>query len=714
LQDKNRLELPPRLEIAAFLTLAIAALLLRINNLSADPPVDLTTSQDVYTDPAQYTSYARNYILYGSFNPLHDYRLVFFLKSATTLLALLIFKIIGVGYFQSNVVGLLFSFATILLSYFSVRKIAGKVAALFFLILISVDYNQIFYGRLPFLENSMNFFGVLAFAVILYGRSKGAFMTAGMFLATAIFFCKLIGLIYLFPFACYIAYDYLSVNKSPKFQFMGRYAFFAAGFMAVALFWYFFSYLPLSKSVSGYVEEQAFDLYGVPLALKSVWIFIQRYPSLGGSGDLFGRMPAASMLAWGMTLIFFYRGFRMENWRNMLYGITPGVLFFIALIVAAYGGLMIWNYRPLRYQTILIYPVYALAGIALSWLLNGDKIKAREHWSFPFFLFALILIPLFNVMWPFFKLTESSFQTTSLPMIFLGVGLIMTIIILLIKKYLYGSVLIFTAPAKKGLVIIAVALTLALGAYRYWDWSGRATYSIVANSKDLAKVLSPEAVVSGPYAAALTIENRLQNLIQMFGVASVDTAFFRKYPITHLIMDRSNEEQAKKNYPQIMKEAVLLSHYYTGGRKVLLYRVAGLTGNLAANEYKPSGLELAMDYYLKQKSDSGHFYMKRFQLRNPDNLTANYVSGVMAFNFQFYDDAEYFLKKSVAFSPTDFHLRYKLGELYIRLADIREDEKYRRMAETEFDAARKYNPSSVLLKENVASLMSRKEAPDLE
>jgi hypothetical protein len=127
LENKGKFAINYRTELILFFLLVALALIIRVNQLSADPPVKLSTSQDVYTDPAQYTSYARNLVLYGSFNPLHDYRLVFFLKSITNVAAWLVFSIFGVGYWQGNMVGLLFSFPTIMLLYFIVRKYCGPI-----------------------------------------------------------------------------------------------------------------------------------------------------------------------------------------------------------------------------------------------------------------------------------------------------------------------------------------------------------------------------------------------------------------------------------------------------------------------------------------------------------------------------------------------------------------------------------------------------------
>lgn len=714
MEDKKQFEIPRKLEIITFLVLAVSAFLIRANYLSADPPVDLTTSQDVYTDPAQYTSYARNFVLYGSFNPLRDFRLVFFLKSATTLLSLLVFKLAGVGYTQSNFVGLIFSYSTILLLYFAIRKMAGSIAAIFYLILISVDYNQIFYGRLPFLENSMNFFGALAFTIMVLSRKDWPSVLAGIFLASAIFFSKLIGLIYLFPFACFAVYDYFHNYRGALRKFIGRYSLFGLGFLSLAIFWYFFSYRPLAQSVSGYVEEQAFDLYGMPMALQSVWVFFHRLLSLGAKSKLFSRMPVVSILAWIMIVTFFFRAGNKGNWKSKLSGINPGVLFFIALVISAYGALMIWNYRPLRYQTILIYPIYALAGVYLSSLIRSNITQAKQHWSFPIFLFPLLSILIFQVTQPIFDFSDVSFYTSSQPVIFIGATIVITAALLLLKKYAFGQSYLMPSILKRGFVIFAMALAIIPNVYNYLDWSRRATFSTVADSKDLASILSPEAVVSGPFAADLTQNNNLQNLIHMFGVANVDTAFFRKYPITHLILDKSNEEYAKKNYPKLMEKADLITHYYIGTRKALLYRVAGLTGNMTADQYQKSSFELGVSYYLKQNSDSGNYFMKRFQLRNPNNLTANYVSGIMAFDLKYYKEAEFFLMRAAKYSPTDFHLRYKMGEFYIRMSEVLGKSEYREKGLIELDAARKYNPTSVQLKENIDNLLSAKKVTDFE
>jgi tetratricopeptide (TPR) repeat protein len=716
-QGRQRFELPVRLEAIIFVALAAVALILRVNQLSADPPADLSTSQAIYTDPAQYISYARNYVLWGSFNPLHDYRLVFFLKSMTTLMASILFKIAGVGYLQANLVGLAFSFPTIILLYFLVRKAAGNVAAVFYLVFILVDYNQTFYGRMPFLENSMIFFAVLSITILIYARRKYAVFLSGAFLATGIFFGKVIGVAFLFPVTCYALYEYY-YDLRPNFKkFVMRYSAFIIGFAAVSIFWFFYSYRPLAESVTGYVREQALNLYGAPEAFLSLDNFIYKYVSFGTDTELFLRMPIPSLLACAAVLVFLFRAGFLKAWKNKLYGIAPGIVYLIAMLPAFYGSLMIWNYRPLRYQTVLIYPICALAGFFISLLIQNtrsplDRGKIR---LFPLFVFAIALVPVYNLMSQVYELFGEAFYYIRVrEVLYVTTGLAVILIFGLMKLAWQR---LFSPPAwvKKAFIPFALVTVLVPDCVMYERWASAATYQTVRNSEDLATILSPEAVVSGPYAADFTQNNGIRNLIHMFGVATVDTAFFRRYPITHLLLDKSNEEYARSNYPDIMSNSVLVYRYYLGSRWVSLYRVAGATGNISANNYSLSDFEMAQHFYTRGDIVTGNQYMKSQMERFPNNLSANHFSGVFAFDNGLYDQAETYLIKAVEFSPTDFNLRFKLGEFYIKRYKMTENADDKTKALAEFALAAKYNPKSAgKLMADVDALMKEEAKPGIE
>jgi len=704
---EKKIEIPIRLETIAFIMLVSFSLILRLHQLSADPPIGLSASHGVFTDPSQYVSFARNLSLWGTFNPLEDYRLIFFLKSAMTLMSLIIFKIAGVGFWQANLAGLVFSFATIILMYFGLRKAAGSLAALVFLIFISCDYNQIFFGRLPFLENSMNFFAVLAFVILVYARRVYAYVIAGVMLAAGIFFGKLIGMIYLFPFACYAAWDICYEHRAQWKRTLFRYGLMAVGFLAIMIFWYFFSYRPATASVSGYVQEQALGLYGTPEAFQYADMFIYKFLSFGAKSHLFTRMPVPALLAWGMLLIFFFRAGFKDSWKNKFFGLTPGIIFLIAFVIAAYGALMIWNYRPLRYQTMLIYPVCALAGVFISGLVHNMQtgLNRKGYILFPIIFFVLAIIPIYKLTGPIYNLMGSPFHYTDVRGIVIAFTIVFTIGITLLMRY--ASHLISAPPRwfRNFIILAAVILTVAPGAWKYLQWSSIATRHIVKNAADLTTLISAEAVVSGPYAPVMTLENRFRNLIHMFGVTSADPDFFKKYPVTHLLLDRSNLDIAEKSYPEMMKNKVSLSKYRIGGRDVSLYRIAGHSGNPTAARYVKSAYEEAMDAYIVSDMQRGLGFMEIYERQYPENLTGNLVIAQIAADNGLNDAAETHFRRAIEFSPTDFYLHFKLGEFYINMYKQTGDLKFRKMGEEEFKIARKYNPEARRLARDIEKLL---------
>ncbi|MBN2226883.1 MAG: glycosyltransferase family 39 protein [candidate division Zixibacteria bacterium] len=703
-------------ETVAFIILTGIALFVRLHYLSADPPLDLAYSSAVYTDPAQYISFARNLVLWGDFNPLHDFRLVFFLKSAVTVVSFLVFKVAGVGYVQANLVGLLFSFTTLMLFYFIVRRLAGNVAALCYLLFIAFDYNQIFFGRYPFLENSMTCFTALAVTILLYTRRGIWAVPAGISLGIGIFFSKMIGLVYLFPFVCFMLYEYYHDYRDDLRMYLTRYAFFWAGMLAVTVFWYYFSYRPMMSSVEGYLQEQALGLYGSPDGLKSVDFFLYKYMTFGATSKLFQKMPAPALLAWAMILIFFYRALTREGWKSRLYGIGPGTVFLIALTIATYGALMIWNYRPLRYQTMLIYPICGLAGILINDWLTGHRSDKplTMSWFFPAVLYFWALIPVFQLIATAFENSVKVDTYYEYRVIVFVVTLVCTGAVVGLKRYMPG---IFHQPprwAVAGVVLIALAAGVGPNAYRYGSWHAVASFTSVAAAKDLDTIVSPEAIISGPYAARLTQDNKIRNLIHMFGVANVDSAFFRRYPVTHLLLDKANEESARADYPDIMDRAILVTEYRITNRLIKLYRVAGATGNITANHYQLSDYERFQYFYSVSQADSAESYLHRYLDDHPDNMSANLRVGVESFAAEHYDVSGTYLQRAVDFSPTDFHLHYKLAVFYIEMYALTRNPEYADRGITEAKTALRYNPTSKMLAANVDKLYEIKDAVSLE
>jgi len=642
-------------EIAVVILLFAIIIVLRVNHLEADPPNDLSISTDVFTDPAQYTLFAKQLILTGDINPFNENRFMFFIISSVTGVSILLFQLLGVSIFSSNLTGLIYSFGSLFFFYLIVKKSADRTAALFFLLMISVNYNQIFYGRLPFLEHAMTFYAFLSLVLLLYFPNNKGYLLSGVFLAIGIFFGKIIGIVFIAVVAIYLAHKSIIRKQKANFRHIGL---FTGGLIGVFLIWFFTVYLPMQEQVTSYVEEQAFSLYGFPLALQSFDNFIWKFVSFGDDSKLFSRMAIPSILG----TFFIGSIFIKSRYPDFKKRIESSHLLIISIIISYYLFLMIWNYRPLRYQLVLIYPFYGAAGIVLSRLWNYSEAQLNfkiRTWKIVF-LFPLVYPIIYQLFDAYISLNNgifyySEYRWTVIIMSMLVTGILFGVLILINNGYINP-----TPTFKKITVLILIGSILIPGAFDYYDWTKRVSYKIRDNNIDLGVILSEKAIVSGPYAATLTQANNKSSIIHMFGVSESDPDFFKKNPITHLLLDHSNEKRAEADYPVIMDSADLIMTYYVGLTPVRLFRIAGFTENDSAGEYELSDFEIMVDSFKNGIPVINKELTNRFIEHNPVNISAYSLLAEEAERDSLYDIAEKMFKKAVEFSSINYNLNAKL------------------------------------------------------
>ncbi len=656
-----------RLELITVAAILSLIAILRLYHLDADPPTGLSVSTGVETDPPQYTVFARNYVQTGEFDPFHDARRSVFLKSSVTGLAVAVFGVLGTGIWQSHFVGFLYGFGALLLFWLFVRRVSGPVAGLLFLLLISVNYNLVFFGRLPFLEHALAFWGFLALVIVSHVERPLHYIWAGLALGIGIFFGKVIGLIFLFPFACWFGYRMLFGDYVRRSDRLLQPLFFAGGFAVATLLWLFFTYLPAQSQVTGYFGEQAVSLYGAPDGLKSIDDFFRQMVTFGDSSKLFPRMRSVAVIATILIGMAVFHIGRARSWREGFGGLNAGQVTLVAMIVAFYGSLMIWNYRPMRYQLVMVYPFYGAAATVLAMI--WAKWKAPTPVRTPLLFYPLMALVLFVPVYQIWEALadrygwEFYFDDNKFPAFM--VALVIAVLIGLYLRYRDRLTPAELAPLSKGVVIAVLLANLGFGVMNYYFWAERPTFTARDNGRDLGIVLaSGGAVISGPYAPQLAMENDLPVVIQMFGVAQVDTSLFRRFPITHLLIDESNENAARADYPQLMDSAVHVLTYHVGLNKVRLFRIAGLTGNPQADAYRESPVERMIDSYHDDMISAGNELAARLLAQYPDNMSIYLtVAEVAALNSQL-DLAEESFKKAVEFSPTNYHLNSRLAQFY--------------------------------------------------
>lgn len=653
-------------EPAAVLIILALLILLRVHNLGCDPATGLSTSTDVFTDPPQYTLFAKLYVQVGQLNPFHDYRLVFFLKSSVTVLSILVYSLLGVSMATTGLVGVIFSVGALIMFYLFARKALDPPAALLFLLLAGCNFNLVGYGRLPFLEHPMAFFAFLGFVLASYGKNIAWHLLAGIALGLGVFFGKVMGIVMLFPYACFYLFRVRQDSERfPRLSVMSPAAF-ALGFVSLVGLWYALAYQPFSHQVTGYLQEQSLSLYGAPEGLESIDKFLYKMVTFGGDTQLLGRMPVGSLLAGLVLIAAVVTIMTRDFWKRSDSWLHAGMVVPLAMIVGYFGSLMIWNYRPLRYQLILIYPIVALASYALvlMWRRRPAWDSFRPSWWACLPLFFVTLVIVYQIAAAILTWLDTGWYYNDVRWyLFGGTAALLALSVMAgrirVQPTGFGGVVI-----RRVVVGVCLAASLGISLTYYFRWAPRMTFTARDLSREIGQLVSPEAVLSGPFGPLLSLENDLPAVIHMFGVSSPDPGLFIRFPITHLLLDEANEERARQDYPEVMDSSVHLGTYRIGNQKLRLIMIAGRTGNARADAYPPSLMEQAIMASKRGDMAQANRFAVQYAMVNPNNLTCHLFLAEQAEQGGLEDNAEFLFKKAVEFSPTSYVLYARLGQFY--------------------------------------------------
>ena len=657
----------------------LIALVFRVVYLTADPPMGITKSQDFSTDPPQYMYFAENSVDHGNSNPYGDPSYSQWVQTSQNLLAVIVFTIAGTGRAQGNAVGVIFNLASILLLTLAIKNYGSRIGALFFTIIASFDFTLIWFGRTPFLEASQNFW--LCAAVYLFSRRNAHWLylaASGVACAVAAFYGKMIAVSMLGVFAVLWVLLYLNEEENRK-ALVRSAIYFYAGYAAGLLSWLLFVYFPAQGQVSSYLAEQAVGLYGTPKAFDSVKDFVWQYISLLWEHDFFPKMPVVTILAYlfGGGVLTWFVGKRTS--KRLFGEFNVGWVALMLWFAVGYVTLFPWNYRPLRYQTIIMFPAMAMAGVALAYAFDylrrlgsaapKSKTQDRDKHKNPalfIVLWAIWLLPLLSLilLWLASSGTVDSIRKNALPYAFvlLVVGALIALAFRAMKRVSRQTVMVgalFSA--------LLVAFLIFLNVVKFVDWARHRQYTLISADRDLAAILNQGAVITGPYGPALTQENHFGSLIHMFGIKRVDKELFSKYPITHLVMDEGNDKQARADYPEVMSRADLITRYIIRGFPVRLYRVSGVTQNAQARQYVPSDFERAQAFIGERNNDSAVVYMQRFLSSGTPNYSANLYAADVLYSQNKFTEAADLYRKVQQFSPGDGLSAFNLGNCFMKM-----------------------------------------------
>ena len=708
-----------------FLLLGITlfcGLAFRVAYLEADPPAGITKSQDFSTDPPQYNYFAKNSVDRGNSNPYGDPRFAQWQKSSQNFVALIVFNLFGTGRAAENGVAVVFNLAAILLLALAIKNFGSRLAALLSALLACCDFTMVWFGRTPFLEGAQNFWICLSVYLFSKGSTKSLFyIFAGIACAAAAFFGKMIALFMAGVFLVVFVVQYFNDNEARKATLTNA-VWFGGGFLVTALVYLVAVYLPSRSQVAGYLTEQAFGLYGAPKALESPNEFLYQLMTLLWDTQFFAKMPITTILAFigGAGILTCFAVARSKD-KKLFGEFNPGWLLVLVWFGAGYVALFPWNYRPLRYQTTIMFPAFALAAIALAYVIEYLK-SARSQAKKP--VERAYNLPVLLVLWGLWLLPMIALIVLTLTakdgiplgetfvgkssfaagMIFIAVGAGLA--------FAYKSIgSSFRKFASLGVIAAGTLVVVALGLHiaAFASWAGIRQYSLFAADRDLGVILAKDAVVTGPYAPAFTLENKLGCVIHMFGVVNVDRDFFSKYPMTHIAMDEGNEKFAREQYPEMMSRAKFVTRYYARGIPVKVYNIVDASPNAAVKNYLPTDYEIAQSYIAVNRADSAEFYMRRFLDSGTPNYSANMYVGDALNSSENWERAIGYYRKVQEFSPGDAQSAIGIGNCFLSIGTAQTNAAYFDSALVYFKMARGLYRNDPRLENTIIQLERRKQ-----
>lgn len=710
-----------------YIVLGVALLIgvvFRTLYLTADPPIGITRSQDFSTDPFQYVYFAENSVDKGIANPYDDPSYGQWRHTTQNILALVIFNLFGTGRAEGNAVSVIFSIASILLLALAIKNFGSRLGALFFAILASLDFTLVWFGRTPFLEASQNFW--LCASVYLFScKDRHWLFLAGSGLACALasFYAKMIAVFMLGAFAALWILIYLHEEEKRKETVQSAIRFYG-GYLLGLVSWLLLVYFPVQRQISGYLSEQAVGLYGAPKAFDSIKDFVWQYISLLWEHEFFIKMPIVTILAYlfGAAVLVWFVGKHSD--KKLFGNFNVGWVILLLWFLLGYLLLFPWNYRPLRYQTTLMLPAMAMAGVALAYVFEHsrgsnappaksktqDRGAKRSNPTAHLALWAVWLLPALSLVLLWFTSigdsgTADAIKDNAIPyaLVLLVVGAVVALAFRGVKRASSGMLTVGVAIATLVMLFLIVSSVI-----RYVDWSSRRQYTLMAADRDLGAILSPGAVISGPYVPALAQENRFGRIFHMFGTTRVDKAYFARYPITHLLMDEGNEKRAREDYPEIMGNADLITRYIVRGVPVRLYRISGVSPNEQARQYQPSDYERAQAFIGQRNKDSAAVYMQRFLASGIPNYSANAYAAEALYSQGRYADAIGLYQKVQQFSPGDGSSAANLANCYMALGSSAGSGAYFDSALVYYKIARAAFPQDRNLAETIKGLERRR------
>ncbi len=650
---------------SALLAVLAVGLFVRLTHLEADPPNHFKgLGMDLMTDPYHITHFARNQVLFGEWDPYHETRWTAFRVSLMSVFAWLVFLISGVSRYTANLSAVLLHIGAGLLFVIGILRHYGSgvkpdtvgphggvalrpaVAAIVTGGLLATSHILLVFGREPFLENGLLFLAALAFFVTVTAKDTlwGAIVVGALAplcaLAGKLFGAVMVAPIFVTLFLC-------ADRRWRQFAVAG-----ASAVITVAL-WYIFVIGENAAQYHGYLFEQSYGLYGAPPGLSSLKGALAMFLSYGGEARIFRFEFIFPSLLLATALVLVAR-----NRQKGFFGQNAALVFVVVWAIAAWCGLAPFRYRPVRYAMFVIFPLCGVIGLGAGELWArvtgaGETVKRKLKKAQPYFdwasipiVFAGITVIIANIRYAQLADTLVREQIWEMIQASMWVAAPVTAIIALLNPIIRKLDWRVWRVAFGALLFSSVIVQ----AYWFQRMYRGFTFDMRNASRDIGTLTSPNAVFTGNFGPNLALDCDRRCVIYSFGLKIDDSNLFRRYPITHIVVDEGNRVKAVEKFSEA-RQMAQSGQWTFRDVTVMMFR-AGAGEDSA--RYHPTLFEQGIELAGRNMNDRSFLCGKQFYEQHPENLTArkNYIES--AIQIGLVDSALVMGRQLIKDTPNDF------------------------------------------------------------
>jgi len=666
-----------KFSIFMIVVLFLLGLVIRTVDLECDPPAFFAGGgQALTTDAAHLTHYAKNRVQFGQWDLFGYQPWTAFKISLVTALSWLLYSLFGVSRVVTNLTGVILNFTGIALFLIALRKYLNHRALIYCTLFLMCNFLAAVYARLPFSENGLIFLAGLAFLVYAhrFDTLTGKILTGGL-----IALCGLLGKVFGFligagPVA------YLLLYESGRERLRSALAMAGSAAAVIVIFSLTF---PSEGGLSGFLWEHAAGAHGFPGGLQSVGGFFEHLIGATAYSRLHVFTPVTSLLAY-LFFVTLILNMRFEDKSGR------GILFLASWLLVSLVVMSPFNYVPLRYQYALTIPIATVAGFALDSRENLFAVR-----RVPVTISKAVLLLLLNWYLAYCVIRHTATDSKIMAELYgyvwyaLPIGVIITA----------GQLAFFSRRRLKPgprlasvTVIVAISLFCLVSLWRYVDYAKERTYNIAEANRDVAQILSPEAVVSGQYGPALSADTPLRSLpFYVTGVMTDPVGTFKDYPVTHFAVSASDWKKWCERYPAFQKASVI-ARYWIRDNIVYLVRTAGILGNTIAAEYQLSDYEEAVRCINAGHPDSALIYLNRSLALHSQCKSALLELYYLIAEHGDLQEATPVVGQLVSDFPTDFSTHMIAAIFYKSMAQNTGVAEYTDMSRQHLETAVGYNP----------------------